>query len=843
MKYLDKIKEIKTEFKNIETTTKGRYIGNAAFKKRVDYATVRNKCKSIDKKTIVYESFYGRGMVCNPYALFLQIFQDERFRDYTHIWVLDNMEYHDNLINKYKDIKNVKFVEIDSLEYFEVISKAKYLVNNSTWKTFYTPKKEQVLINTWHGTALKSMGYDMENGNVEVSNTIRNYLLTDYLIAANPVMTEMYRKAYKMDGIFEGEIIETGYPRNDILFKADKEDVIKKLEAEGVKIEKDKKIVVYAPTWKGESFSNPDINADEYINIVERIYNNVDRAKYQVLFKPHQVVYKSLKEKDQLEDFFIPANIDTNEILSITDILISDYSSIFFDFLCTDRPILFYIPDLESYEENRKLYLRPEELPGPVTKDINEIGHWITDIDNYNQFFNSDNYVKLKEKICGYDDGHVSERIIDKVFFGKESCKVYTDFSTTKKKLLICNDTMKTNGVTSSLLNLLTSLDYDKYDVTLYAGGATQDAKNNLCRVNPNVRAIYKNSTYNTSIEEEIQLKKSLYLGLDRAAYRKLFPREVFEKEMYRNFGKAKFDYIIDFLGYSPFLVYMFTVDKNAKKLVWLHNDMVAERSRFENGERKFKVIASAYPYYDKLVSCAASVNEINYKNLAKPSTKDKFSYAKNMMSKDRIEQSLASDLVVNYENKDYYIQHLSTDEEGKSRISLVDSVDSSFTNFVNVGRLSMEKNQKNLVLAFEKVHKEYPNTRLYILGEGPLKENLRKLVAKLGLVDSVFIPGNIDNPFKFISMCDCFILPSKHEGQPMAILEARILKLPIIVSDFSTVKGSLYENGQYLVSKSVDGIAEGMEAFMEGRVPNEFVFDLDKYNEEALHEFEMNLD
>ena len=85
--------------------------------------------------------------------------------------------------------------------------------------------------------------------------------------------------------------------------------------------------------------------------------------------------------------------------------------------------------------------------------------------------------------------------------------------------------------------------------------------------------------------------------------------------------------------------------------------------------------------------------------------------------------------------------------------------------------------------------------------------------------------------------------MPSIHEGQPMAILEARMMDMPIIVSDFSTVKDSLYEDGQLLIKKSKKAIYEGMKAFMEGKVPNKFRFDIDEYNKIAMEEFLANFE
>ena len=85
---------------------------------------------------------------------------------------------------------------------------------------------------------------------------------------------------------------------------------------------------------------------------------------------------------------------------------------------------------------------------------------------------------------------------------------------------------------------------------------------------------------------------------------------------------------------------------------------------------------------------------------------------------------------------------------------------------------------------------------------------------------------------------CDCFILPSLHEGQPVVILEARVLKKPIIVSDFSSVVDSLRPDGQYLIHKDVDSILDGLRAFVRGDVPVDTAFDINVYNQEALDEF-----
>ena len=127
----------------------------------------------------------------------------------------------------------------------------------------------------------------------------------------------------------------------------------------------------------------------------------------------------------------------------------------------------------------------------------------------------------------------------------------------------------------------------------------------------------------------------------------------------------------------------------------------------------------------------------------------------------------------------------------------------------------------------------------LYILGDGPERENLWNLIRQLNLQDHVILTGNLSNPFGLLNQCDCFVLPSLHEGQPLVVFEARVLHMPIILSRFSSVGGSVIENGQYLVDMDEESIYNGLHAYLAGEVPCDYVFEADAYNREAYAEFE----
>ena len=162
----------------------------------------------------------------------------------------------------------------------------------------------------------------------------------------------------------------------------------------------------------------------------------------------------------------------------------------------------------------------------------------------------------------------------------------------------------------------------------------------------------------------------------------------------------------------------------------------------------------------------------------------------------------------------------------------------SDLTRFITIGRLSPEKNHRALIDAFSQFVQNGHNAMLYILGDGPLRKEIEAQISQLGLSERVIMTGNIRNPFAIMKCCDCFILPSLHEGQPMVIHEARVIGLPIIMSKFSSAEGSMLPGGQYLIGTNKEDILDGLNAFIDGRVPCEYVFDASQYNREAYEEF-----
>ena len=573
-KKISKIIELHKEVKSIRQEVREE-IGNIApgskEELRLEYAGMY-KSLPVNDRVILYESYAGRGLVCNPYGIFKRFTKRNDFGQYTHVWVLENLDKQKDIVDRYSEYKNVVFVQRDTVEYCKYLVQAKFLITNLSFPNYYTKKEGQIYINTWHGIPLKTLGFDIPNGRITGLNTIRNFLAVDVFLSPNRFMTDIFRNTFRLEGLFEGHIMESGTARNDNLFYGDREEVLEKLKAEGVKIDPSKKIIMYAPTWKGEKYSDPDTSTDMYFELINKVEESVDTDKYQILIKPHQIVYKNIVDKGEvLTDKFIPATIDANEILSIVDVLISDYSSIYFDYLATEKPIIFYIPDLEEYKEQRGLYFGVDKLPGPIAQSLEELGNIMSDIPAATENLKK-KYLTEKKWACGNDDGSVSERVINKIIVNKDFTDMELCDHTSKKKVLIYTGLLKNEKKKAAFDDFLNKFDFDKFDLTLIVPHKEDEEFFEWIRnVDKRVRVLRRTGTYAADEREKECIEIIKRHGKDDPDYQnfysRYYPKEVYEREKVRIVGQTHFDYIIEYTKKSEFFKNVFKRFEGAKVL------------------------------------------------------------------------------------------------------------------------------------------------------------------------------------------------------------------------------------------------------------------------------------
>jgi len=427
-----------------------KYLENKKFKLRTDYAEYYERYK-IEEKTVLFESFKGEHFSDNPYAIFKYMLNHPEFKDWKFIWILSDKSH---MPDKYLKLKNLIIVKRETDLYLRYLSKSKILINNTQFPYYYIKKTGQIYVNTWHGTPWKTLGIDnpYQNG-----NTARNFMQADFLISPNKHTSHVLIDRYGIKGLFNGELLEIGYPRIDGMIKItdeDKDRIKKKLG-----INDNKPVILYAPTYKG-LWSDPSIESDETIDNIEKMKNE----KYHLLFRGHYFIERKLDEIGFDNTIIARHDIDTCELLSIVDVLITDYSSIMFDYLPTNKPIILFAPDYIHYKEDRGLYLDKKEVPGYFIDNSDQLSTVIEHTIKEPQKFIADQE-KFKNLYAKYEDGNASERLIDNLL-KRLNCENISSKDKSRQDILVYLGTIENMNDVNKIKNYLK--EYTKNDIALH---------------------------------------------------------------------------------------------------------------------------------------------------------------------------------------------------------------------------------------------------------------------------------------------------------------------------------------------------------------------------------------
>lgn len=831
-------KSIKTILSN-QLSRKYKFIASpilkrakSKYQKKVNQYAQLYHSTSIKPHQILYQVRDGKSITDSPYAIFLGLNAHETFSNYQHIWVVDHPDTLVFYQEKFKVFQNVSFVIKESNEYLKALTESKFLINNATFPAYFTKKPQQIYINTWHGTPLKHMGFDVKNNLKGSQNTMKNFLASDYMISPNAHTTNIFKHAFKLDGLYSGEILEIGYPRIDLTINTTANEAREYL-AEHLNLKKNP-IILYCPTWRGKNVNDPE---NSLLNVFEEIKLLNQKLPHQVLVKVHPFVYSKAKEMPELKPYLVPDFLDTNQLMPAVDLMITDYSSIFFDFLVTDKPIVFYVPDLDKYQNERGVYIDLCALPGPVADNIQDVITLVSN-ESYKDADVQGKYAKFKHNFVNYENGSVTERLIESVFLNQQDTSSKNASHHQKEKILLYPGGMKHNGITTSVINLLANINYDKYDVTVFTNNTNNvEQLNNLQSLNDNVRIVLRRGPMIATFKELYQNEFVRQRGIYKSFEKRLYPKALFEREFRKIFGDSQFDYAIDYSGYAMFWSNLVLASGAKKKYILLHSDIKSDMERTVKGKRphyqNLKGVISLYPYFDKLVSVSEATKKLNQPNFGGLKLKNRHIASRNTINIEKINQLVDDDSDLFEKNGTPVLPTLT--EHG------MEAIEFSQDDFkiVSVGRLSPEKGFDLLIKAVAELAPKYPQLKLYILGDGPLKGTLKSLVEQLGIQNHVYFLGQRRNPFFIVKRADVFALTSHYEGQSMVILEALTVGTHVLASDIIANRYVL-EDEKYgmLVEKNEVDIAKGLEQFINGTNKDYAKFDAVAYNEETIQEF-----
>lgn len=322
---------------------------------------------SVNRNQFVFESFQGKSASDSPYAMYLELKKIKP--DAQCIWVLDDLNHPDcSLLSQ--DI-NTQCVIRGNKEYFKAYASSKYWIVNCRLPYRLMPSKEQTLLQCWHGTPLKKLGKDILIENHPTSSLKAMHFAYQwegkrckYFLSPSAYASKCFKSSFDLK---EEQILELGYPRNDELVKhkSDYEYQVSIKNRLGISV--NKKVILYAPTFRDDDFSAGKHVATNQLDNLE-FKTQFNRDEVQFLFRGHY--FSEVNSSN--EDFFI--NVSDypriNDLLLISDEVITDYSSLFFDYLILQRPVYFFMYDKDKYLNHlRGTYLDVEQsMPGPVAE-------------------------------------------------------------------------------------------------------------------------------------------------------------------------------------------------------------------------------------------------------------------------------------------------------------------------------------------------------------------------------------------------------------------------------------------------------------------------------------------
>jgi CDP-glycerol glycerophosphotransferase len=357
------------------------------------------------RDAVVYTSFGGRQYADSPRAIHEELVR--RGAPLEHLWAVQD--------GAYRVPDSASPLRADSREHHEALARARYVVTNDYLPEWFERRPDQVCLQTWHGTPLKRIGPGAADVRMATPRFQRQWEQQvanwQHVVSPNRFSTPILREAYAIDG----EILETGYPRTDMLARADRHAACAEVRRR-LGVPEDARVVLYAPTFRDHIVDRRgryrlDVKLD-----VEQLRSAAGDDTV-VLFRKHPYVAGTVPVDPSGFVRDVSSYPDGTELLLAADVLVTDYSSIMVDFANTGRPMLFYAYDLDAYEEEIRGFNvdYAATVPGPVLRKTGELGEALRDVDAVAAEY-AQRYEAFAASFCEYDDGRATERVVDRVF-------------------------------------------------------------------------------------------------------------------------------------------------------------------------------------------------------------------------------------------------------------------------------------------------------------------------------------------------------------------------------------------------------------------------------------------
>lgn len=357
---------------------------------------------------IVYHSFEGR-YSDNPRAIHEALVRRDGDA-HEHLWMADEAHAH-------TFPAEVATVPYGSPEAVAALEAADALVANTHTDVAWEKRPDTLYLQTWHGTPLKRIHWDVlwaPEGRLErLSRDVERW---DVLLSPNAAATPLLRGAFR----FEGEVLEAGYPRNDLLSAPDRDAVGARVRA-SLGIDDGQRVVLYTPTWRDDVVFEPSADGFALHLDVPRFADALG-DDHVLLLRTHYMLTGRLQGVEHPAVRDVSFHPEIAELYLAADVLVTDYSSTMYDFAITGRPQLFYTYDLDDYRDRQRGFYRDfeAEVPGPQLATTDELIAALRDLPDAMAPYEA-RYAAFRERYCHLEDGHATERVLARLLAGVRS--------------------------------------------------------------------------------------------------------------------------------------------------------------------------------------------------------------------------------------------------------------------------------------------------------------------------------------------------------------------------------------------------------------------------------------
>ena len=765
----------------------------------------------LDENLIFVESRDGKDFTGNIFRIVEELQKPEYGNKKFCVYATKNVQ---DRIKKYAqkynfDLSRMRFEEKESRAVVWM-ERAKYLVSDSgiPWK--YVKRDGQIMLNTWHGTPLKVMGRYIPGEKHTVGTVQHFFFSSDYLLYPSYYMKDTMLKSYMVENAASGKALMAGYPRNSVFFDQSRRAEIRKELGMG-----EKTVYVYMPTHRGNYFKMK--NRSQLADVID-FMSELDISlteKEEVLVKLH-VFNQSKIDFAQFEHIKpFPEEYETYDVLNAADGLITDYSSVMFDYANARRKIILFTYDEEEYFEDRGVYFPLSDMPFPAVKDVQ---HLLLEMRSGIAYDDT----AFLDRFCTFDSADATEKVCHHVFLNESTCKE-EKLGNGKENVLIFGGSLAKNGITSALYSLLNSIDCTKRNYFL--AYRRDDINADPSRV----ESIPEHIDYLPLMNDDFYTFNERW-KYDRFCSSKDWDQEypqilhhLFKREWNRYYYGVRFDYLLQFDGYGK-NVNMLFMESDIPKAIFVHSNMEKELNEKTNQHRA--TLRRCYSSFDRVAIVSP---ELMSPTTSISQREDNVTVVHNVFDAKSVRKR--GEFPIEFQ-KDTLLR--CWDPNGLNGF-----LNSDGFKFVTVGRFSQEKGHMRLIAAFEKFSETHPGAKLLIIGGyGMLYDKTVSRAMNSKKWKDIYILRSIANPMPIVKKCDLFILSSYYEGLSGVLLEADALGVPAIATDISGTHYLLTEYSGCLVENSENGLLQGMNDFVDGKI-HTLTIDYDAYFHQAIDEFE----